>query len=255
MSTQQFCTLYLDASGDTGWTPPYGRSKLRWYVVAGIALTPEADLQADKETDRILREYVPSSEWNSPKFELCLHDLHRGDGVYSTLDHPTRWSMANEVLNLILHLRPTLFATAIDKLRMKQKYGVNAIHPRSLGTRATIHRYAMSLARRNMIGSVRFDEEDYRKDLDLQQMVRTFKRSDIIIRGSVYQPRHVERIDKILDVSVASSTMTPGIQLADFCARWSWLHFERGKSDRFNQLSPLWDRDKTRIYEPSTVPK
>lgn len=256
MSTIQFCTLYLDSAGDPGWPPPYGRSKLNWYVVAGVALKPEEDLQAHKEADRILKKYIPRSEWHSPKFELCYHDLIRGKGVYSTLTHPQRLSMANEVFDLLLQLKPILFATAIDKLRLKQRYGANAYPVKPLSIRATIHRFAMFLKRENMIGTVTMDEEEYRKDRKLQLMVRTFKRDGIIIRGWTYQPMYIEKIDRVLNtINFAPSITTPGIQLADFCSRTVWQHFERNKSRRFNQLSPLWDRNDSRVYEPCVFPK
>ena len=100
------------------------------------------------------------------------------------------------------------------------------------------------------------DEEEYRKDRQLQLMVRTFKRYGIIIRGSFYQPRYIERIERVLNtITFAPSITTPGIQLADFCSRTVWQHFERNKSRRFHQLSPLWDRNGNKVYEPSVIPK
>jgi hypothetical protein len=256
MSSSQFCTLYLDASGDPGWPLPYGKSPLRWYVVAGLALVPEMDLEAHRESDRILKKYIPPPEWNSPKFELCMHDLQAGKGVCSAVQPSQRLSMMNDVFDLIGRLHPILFATAIDKSLLKKRYQLKAMQPKSLGVRATIHRFAMSLNRRKMIGSVTIDEEEYRKDKELQVMIRSFKRGDIVIRGASYQPRFTERIERILNtLNVASSAMAPGLQLADFCSRSTWLHFERKKSNRFNQLSSLWDRDANRVYEPSVFPK
>ena len=256
MSSIQSCILYLDTTGDPGWTPPYGRSQTRWYVVAGLALSPESDLQAYHETDRIIKKYIPRIEWNSPKFELCYHHLIRGKGVYSTITHPSRLAMANEVFAMILKLQPILFATAIDKLGMKQRYGVNAFDPKLLGIRATIHRFSMFLKRQKEVGGVTMDAEEYRKDRLIQEMVRTFKKTGIIIRGYTYQPRYVEKIDRILNtINFTASNMSAGIQLADFCSRTTWQHYERSKSSRFKQLSPLWDKSNNTVYEPSVFPK
>ena len=224
--------------------------------MAGLAITPESDLEAYRKTDSILKKYIPKIEWNSPKFELCYHHLIRGKGIYSTLTHPQKLAMANEVFNLLLDLKPILFATAIDKLRLKQRYGVNAYDPKLLGIRATIHRFSMFLRRQNEVGGVTMDAEEYRKDHLIQEMVRTFKKTGIIIRGFTYQPRYVEKIDRILNtINFTDSNMSAGIQLADFVARTTWQHYERNKSRRFKQLSPLWDRDNDRIYEPSVVPR
>lgn len=95
MSNIKSYTLYLDPTADPGWTAPYGKSNIQYYVVAGLAITPESDLKAYRETDRILKKYIPPIQWNSPKFELCYHHLIRGKGIYSILTHSKRLEMAN----------------------------------------------------------------------------------------------------------------------------------------------------------------
>ena len=249
-------SLYLDSSADPGWPPPFGKSRLQWYVVGGLALTPQSDLDAYRETDRILKKYIPEQEWRSPKFELCYHHLLRGKGIFSTLTHPERLAIANEVFDLILTLKSPLFASVVDKLRLKQKYGVEAYDPKLLGIRATIHRFSMFLKSHNAVGNVTMDSEEYRKDHKIQEMVKTFKRTGIIIRGFLYNPTYTDRIDRVLNtINFTDSSMSPGIQLADFVCRTTWQHYERSKSQRFKQISKLWNRDETRIYEPSVFPK
>jgi hypothetical protein len=249
-------TLYLDSTADPGWTPPWGKSNTGFYVVAGLALSPESDLQAYHQTQDILKKYIPEEKWNYPNFELCYHHLIRGKGIYETLSHKTRFEMANEVFDLLLKLKPILFATVIDKKKLKVRYGVNAHDPKLLGIRATIHRYSMFLKGRSEVGGVTMDAEEYRKDRLMQEMVKTFKKTGIIIRGADYQPIYDERIDRILNtINFTDSTMSAGIQLADFCCRTTWQHYERSKSDRFNQIAPLWNRDKNKVYEPSVFPK
>ena len=88
-------TLYLDSCGDPGWCSPYGKSTIRYYVVAGLALTASMDLKACTEVNRILGKYVGSATWRGFKLELLYHDLIRGKGLYEGLDHPQRLAMAN----------------------------------------------------------------------------------------------------------------------------------------------------------------
>ena len=223
--------------------------------MGGPALTPEMDIKANQETERILRKYIPQTEWRNPKFELCYHDLMRGKGIYSTLNDPDRLSMANEVFDFINDLEPILFATAINKLKLKQKYGIGAYDPKKLGMRATIHRFVMTQRRNNMLGSITIDEEEHRKDKNLQTLVKSFKRNGIILRGFSYNPRYREKIDNIINtVNIANSSMTPGIQIADFICRTTWQHYERSKSRRLSQISHLWDKDNGRIFEPVVFP-
>jgi hypothetical protein len=256
MSGAKSYTLYLDSTGESGWNPPYGKSKNRYYVVAGLALTPKSNLGAYRDAERILKKYIPKQEWSSKKFELCYHHLIRGKGIYGSLTHPQRFAMANEVFDLILSLKPILFATVIDKPALKGRYGINAYDPKLLAIRATIHRFAMSMKRESAVGAVSMDAEEYRKDHLIQEMVRTFKKNGIIIRGFTYQPMYIERINRIVDtINFTDSNVSSGIQLADFCARTTWQHYERNKSKRFQQISLLWDRVGYRIYEPSVFPK
>jgi hypothetical protein len=256
-STPVTYTLYLDSCGDSGWCAPYGKSCVKYYVVAGLALTSEADLKASSEVNRILAKYVGSATWRGYKLELIYHDLIRGRGIYEGLDHPVRKAMADEVFGLLSQLNPVLFATVVDKIRLKERYGVNAHDPKLYGIRATIHRFAMFLTNQvNGIGNVMMDAEEYKKDRLIQEMITTFKIMGIIIRGWDYQPRYEERLTRILNnIGFADSTMITGIQLADVCCRTTWQHFEHSKSDRYAELSPYWNRSATKVYEPSVVPK
>ncbi len=249
-------SLYLDSTGDPGWCPPFGKSLVNYYIVAGLAISPESNLSAYKETNRILEKYIPQTEWTSPEFELCYHHLIRGKGIYATLSDSQRLSLADEVFNLILRLEPILFASVIDKKKMKQRYGNSAYDPKLLGIRSIIHRFAMSLKRLNGVGSVVMDSEEYRKDQLIREMVQRFKKDGIIIRGYTYQPKYIEKIVEIIDtITFTDSNMSAGIQLADLFLGATWQHYERSLSRRFNQVSPLWDRKGTIIYEPVMIPK
>lgn len=250
-------TLYLDACGDTGWYPPFGKSELRYYVVSGLALTASADSRAFQEVDRILTKYVPFASSSGYKRELCYHDLIRGQNLYEKLDPLQRLAMANEIFDLLLELKPVLFATVVDKTKLKRRYDLNAYNPKIYSMRATMHRFAMFLKRQtNAVGNVIMDSEERRKDHSLQEMVKEFKITGIIMRGSSYQPGYDEKLDRVLNnIDFLDSETSAGIQLADTCCRTVWQHFEHMKSNRFIQLASLWDREGNTVYEPSVIPK
>lgn len=184
--------------------------------------------------------------------------LIRGKNAFSELDHPQRLAMANEVFTLLSELKPVLFATVVDKIRLKQKYLTSAYDPKILGLRATIGRFSMFLKRQtNGIGNVIMDEEEVRKDKLIQEMILTLKITGTEIRGWSYNPQYRDRLDRILNtITFANSSITTGIQLADVCCRTVWQHYERGKSERFEQMTPFWNRESNgKIYEPSIIPK
>ncbi len=113
----------------------------------------------------------------------------------------------------------------------------------------------MYLNRIDGIGAIIIDEEEYRKDREIQRMVQEFRMYGITIRGMNYTPNQEENLTRVLNtISFTPSELSSGIQLADVCSRATWTHFERDKSDRYNQLSGFWDRTEYRVYEPSIVP-
>jgi hypothetical protein len=252
-------TIYLDSAGDPGWLPPFGKSQVRWYVLAGVALTPEADLDARKGIDTLLEKYVPPlirAQFPPQYYEIHYHDIIRGHNLFKHLTHQERKDLSDGVFTLIKSLKPVLFATAIDKLKLKQRYGERAYSPRRLAIQSTLHRFSMYLDRENFIGSAIMDEEEFRKDKELREMINTFRKFGITIRGWNYNPSKENKLERVLNtVQFTPSHTSPGIQLADVCSRATFLHFERTKSNRFFELKPFWDAKDSKVYEPSVVPK
>ena len=67
--------------------------------------------------------------------------------------------------------------------------------------------------------------------------------------------RPLSRLEKILNgVLFTPSYGSPGVQLADFVAYATFSKFERNKSQRFEQVDPLWRRVGG-FREPSVIPK
>jgi hypothetical protein len=249
-------TLYLDSCGDPAWCKPIGKSPIKYYVVAGLALTTQNDLVANLEVERLLDTYLSHARIMGFERELCYHHLIQGKDAYAKLTHQQRFDLANEVFALLLQLKPILFATVIDKPLMKVKYGIKAHDPKLLGIRSIIHRFGMSMKGRQAVGDVMMDAEEYRKDHLIQEMVKDFKTYGVLIKGWNYQPQINDKLERILNtIAFADSSTCAGIQLADFCCRTVWQHYEQTKSNRFTQLATLWDGNAYRKYEPSLIPK
>lgn len=259
MAERDSCTLYLDTCADSGWPKPFGRSQTDWYVVSGLVLTPENDYKSRTETEKLLQKYIEENQrrrFPPYYYEIHYHDIIYGKHLFQDLPDIQRKNLSDEIFSFINTLRPVLFATAINKIQLKRIYGENAYAPRSLGLRATIHRYAIYVDREHLIGSIVVDEEEYRKDKELQAMIQDFRREGITIRGYNYQPALENKLKNVLNaIAFTPSHLSAGLQLADVCSRVTWSHFERNKNDRFNQLSSLWDRHVGRTYEPSVFPR
>ena len=250
-------TMYLDAAGDPGWPPPFGRSRVEWYVLAGLVLSPEADMELSNKVSDLLAEYIPKEErakWPDRNYEIHYHDIIFGKNIFSHLENEKRKELSDKIFDIITSAKPLIFATAINKTQMKRVYHSRAYPPRSLAVRSTIHRFSMYLNREEHIGSVVVDEEEYKKDKEVRQLVHDLKRYGAEIQGRHYQAMKVDNLERILNPINMSPEMSTGIQLVDVCSRSIWSHFEKGKSNRFHQLEPFFDRDESRVYEPSIVP-
>jgi hypothetical protein len=252
------CTLYLDASGDPGWYPPDGSSKEEWYVFGGLALFPQSDHKAHIEVEKIINKHIPSNMLETipiHEFEINYSHIIYGKRMYKQIDGIIRKQIADNIFDLIIDLSPVLFATAINKKQLKKLYGSYAYNPKDLALRSIIHRFSIYLEREKLLGLLVVDEEDYLKDKQMQNMISYYRKYGITIRGQNYRPIYENSLNKILNtIHFTPSYLSPGIQLADVCARATFMHYARNKSNRFNQLGVLWDRNKERTFEPVLFP-
>lgn len=250
--------MYLDAAGDPGWPPPFGKSKVQWYVLAGLAVSPDDDYKAKRECEKILQEYVSDSErskWPDHNYEIHYHDIIYGKNIFSQLQDLERKEIADKVFAVIKNSSPILFATAINKNQLKRTYGQRAYEPRALAIQSTIHRFAMHLETNQQLGTVVVDEEEYKKDKEIRKMIHQLRRYGASIKGEYYQPQHDSKLERVLNaINYSPSEMSAGIQLADVCSRSIWSHFEKQKSHRYEQLKSWFNRVGSRVVEPSVVP-
>ena len=99
------------------------------------------------------------------------------------------------------------------------------------------------------------DEEEYNKDKEIRKLIHQLRRHGAPVGDKDRQLRRKDRLEHILNaVNSSPSEMSTGIQLADVCSRSIWSHFERGKSQRYEQLKHLFDRSESEVFEPAIVP-
>lgn len=206
----------------------------------------------------MLSEYVSTTErakWPDRTYEIHYRDITFGENIFSALERIQRKELSDKIFSLIASANPTIFATAINKIQMKRIYGVHAHNPKLLSIRATIHRFSMYLERKGHLGTATIDEEEYKNDKQIRQLVYNMKRYGAEIRSRYYQPYDVNHLERLLDtINISPSEMSTGIQLADVCSRSIWNHFKKSKSSRYKQLEPFFDHNKDVVYEPSLVP-
>jgi len=259
-SIVDYCTLYMDASGDYGWPSPFGKSQTKWYTVGGIILTPEQDFEIKKRTNNILEKYIDDnirSSFPSSYYELHYLELMCGNNIYQKLERIDRRHMADEVFQLIKDIKPIIIATSINKLQMKKVYEDNANPPKLLAVRSVVSKFSMHLTRNDKIGTVVYDEEEYRNDVLMRNMMTSFRRVGTEIKGWKYQPSKTDKLLNVLNtINLCPSELSPGIQLADFVARSVWQRYEREKGRRYDEIAPFWDVDQTNkiTYSDSIVP-
>ena len=254
-----YCNLYLDASGDTGDTPPFGKSKHDWHVLAGLVFDPICDLEAKNEVEKILEKYIPKGVKNSfpdSNYELHYTDILYGNNIYASLSESERNDMTGEIFDLIIKLNPILLAIAIQKTQMKKVYSTDAENYKFLAIRSLINKFSMYLKRLKKIGSIIYDAEEYRKDTELRTRMQNFRRNGIMIKGWRYQPRD-DKLENVLNtLNLCPSEMSAGLQLTDFCARAIWQHLQRNESQQFKQIDVLFevDADNGKKYDLTIFP-
>lgn len=239
--------LYLDESGDPAWPKPYGKSRNRWFVLTGLSLEESQWKNINDQFILILNKYFKS--YNS--FELKYSALTTKYGVppYDQLKDIEKLHLADDIFNLILSIKPILFAIAIDKLKHKQMYENRAHWPKLLAMRFIAPRFHKYLERINGYGIFVMDEEERKSDKKLKEIIGKSREVGIVLQTPFDPFRTDTRLSRIIEsVLFLPSEDSPGISLTDFCSHSIWLHFERGLNKRFNQIKHLFDNDKGTIY-------
>jgi len=239
--------LYLDASGDPGWPPPYGRSNNKWYVLAGICLEEKTWDPVNEEFKQLVEKYFPDP--STKPGELKYSELHSGVPPYDQLSESERKQLADDIFELIIRWNPVLFATAINKKKHKERYGESAFSPVICSLRLIAPRFEKYLERIDGKGILVMDAEQSRREKKMRRLISEGRKYGIVLK-SISNPFLTNtRLPRIVEgIMFVYSEDSPGIQLADFCSHATWLHFEKSKSDRFNQIEHLFDSHQGKIY-------
>ena len=239
--------LYLDASGDPGWCPPVGKSTTRWYVLGGLALTEDKWSTAHEGVDKLIAKYFGSRDLSCR--ELRYSSLISAAPPYDSLTGLERKGLADETFNLILNLSPVLFSIPVDKLAHREKYGRNAISPKIWALQLIAPRFHKFLIRTDDRGIMIMDSEEKRKDRKLRELVKNARKMGIVLQATSDPFRTDTKLPNLIEsVMFVDSDDSPLIQLVDFCSHAVWNHFERGLSDRFNQIHGLFDSAEGVVY-------
>jgi hypothetical protein len=244
-------TLYLDESGGKDWPSPWGLNPSQNYVLCGPVMTPEQDLVASKTFEGILERRFPIA-FSRPS-ELHYGDIINGRGHWAGISREERKAATDEVWEAIIQIAPALLGTVVRKRRLKERYGAKAFPPNEYALTATCDRFHRHLTETDSLGMLLMDSETMAAQAAMQKIVMAGRRYGGKIGGVIGDPDN-PRHDRILNtLAFVPSHMSAGVQIADFLAYATWSSFERGKSDRHDQIAHLW-RSSGTFREPSVVP-
>jgi len=253
-----YCTLYIDGSGDYGWCVPDGNSDHKFHTLGGLILDPESDLKAKNKVGELLANYIPDSTRNirpDNEYELHLVAIKGGAGIYRKIKKDVRQELINKTFELIKELNPILIASTVDKITEKSKWKEKAFDPQVFAMRSVVNKFSMHLNRLNKIGIVVYDADKYNFDLLLREEILRFRKYGINLKGPLYQPK-TDYLPNILNnVNFCPSHLSAGLQLADFVASAIWRNYERNDNVWYNFIDPLWEYNASagRYYKDGVI--
>jgi hypothetical protein len=235
-------TLYLDASGDPGWCPPYGKSNTAWYVLGGLVLETNFIEDVEVGVKEILDEYSDLTGHVIPELKYSALIAGNPDYNYNYLEGIQKKNMADDVLSLIQEHRPTLFSVSVNKNEHYRRY-TTPHDPNLLAWRFMATRFDKFLISNSDTGFMFMDAEDTRTNRDFGILIEDARRSGIFLSGmhGAYNTGPNSRLDSIIGFDFVNSEKSPGTQLADFCAHIVWRHVERNQGNRFDQIKGLFE--------------
>lgn len=214
-------------------------------------------LDVKSGVEQILQKYIPENiknKWRDEDYEIKFRNIKHGLKIFSHLDKIEMEQLFDDTFGLILKHKPILFATALNKYQHMHKYKEKAYESKPFAVQSTIGRFSKYLKRIDASGQIIIDAEG-KNDNKIRNLIYSGRKYGIEIRGVNHQPAKEDKLERIVNtINFAESHMSAGIQMADVCSRVIWGHFERGLSDRYEQLRPVFDHVGGRTYEPVISP-
>jgi hypothetical protein len=246
--------LYLDASGDPGWPPPYGKSRTKWYVLAGLSLVEN---RWSSIHDQIKSQLESSLGFTLGDFrKLRLTTILSRAPPYDQMDKNEVESFVEAIFDVLIRNKPRLFAAAVNKRAHYEKYKL-PIHPPS--TRALpAHLWALQLIaprfhkyldRIDALGIFVMDTEERTRQRQLQKLIVDARDSGIVLK-SPFKPGLTDtNLPRLIEsVLFVDSQVSLGVLLADFCSHAIWRKLEKGQDRWHRKILQLFDEYQGRVY-------
>ncbi len=215
--------IYVDESGDPGF-----RGGTNYYVLLGVAVAEEQVNALARQMDDIVGRHLGQSG-----IELHFRKLVRGHAPFDRLSEQNRWRLVDDIFAAIGSSDVTLFASVIDKRKHQDRYTFPE-RPDILALELLVERFDIFLGRRNQLGCVVYDSRGKAVDDELRNFFSDWR----------YSGTSARKLRNIIEtIFFAPSHATRLLQVADFCAHATFLHYERGNSQRFNQIEGRFDRN------------
>jgi len=243
--------LYLDASGDPGWPSPIGKSKSRYYILAGLAIKPDKWENINEALKNLIKQYF-SNKPSMPS-EIKYSEILGKKGPWGFLSKDELKKFTDDLLQLLRNLSPVLFSIVVKKLEHYKRY-TQPERPNRLALRYIVPRFSKFLQRIDDYGIMIYDAEVARSDTELRHFLIKSRDVGIVLGGNpFFDPwalfRTQNKLERIVEsIFFIDSSASPVIQLTDFCANSIFAHFELGKSYRFEKIYSLFDREDKNIY-------
>lgn len=216
--------LYIDASGDPG---RYKGSNSKHFVLGGLVTDPECAHRCGTRTRDQIEKYFPDPQVRPKK--IHYNSLVTKKYPWNLID---RKSFADDIFEIILSEDFTLFSIVINKETHWSQY-VTPAEPYPFALEMMVERYQHYLERIDSIGMIVADRENKNLMKVLLELFERFKE-----KGTSFK-----KMTNILDtIFFAPSRTCPILQLSDYCAYSVFVHFERNHSNRFTEITPLFDK-------------
>lgn len=226
--------LYLDESGDPGDPPGLGGSGSTHFVYAGVVVDPEQNLEFKECVEYLMGLHFDEKGYDRPE-ELHYGDLINDRFEYSALEDIEKKELADDVFKTIKQVEPELIGSVIDKEHYFEESNDNP-HPKTFALRRTVARFHRHINQEGSAGMVIADAERGEIDDYIQSILHSAKS-----KGIGEKQNTGSKIPRIMDsVAITPSEMSPGVQIADFVAYATFSAVERGKRERFEEISDQW---------------
>jgi hypothetical protein len=164
-----------------------------------------------------------------------------GEGTWGEIDGRERKEFVTQVRDLLLEIRPVLFAHVVHKKNYYDHFHTIILEPPSENAlRFLLGRIDKRVQLEGAKARLTLDEDSKEMKTTYNDLIADIRQHGDKINRLAWKPAQITKLNDFYDPFYVDSHASRCLQVADFVAHLCWRAAERKQANRLRELDPLW---------------